>query len=68
MLSAVLLHMVKSALPVHFQTSLNAFFNGCSGMVNMAGANSLNILDLDRLVQCAIITGLSAAFREEDYG
>jgi hypothetical protein len=67
MLSAVLLHVIESTLPVNLQTGLNALLDGGSGMVNMACAHTLDILDLDALVDGAVIAWLSASLREQDY-
>lgn len=67
MLSAVLLHMIESSVPVDFETSLDSLFHGCAGVVDVAGADSLHILDLDRFVDGAIIAWLSTSLREENY-
>jgi hypothetical protein len=66
-LSAVLLHVVESALPVNLQTSLDTLLDRGSGMMNMACADTLDILDLNARVNCTIVARLSASLWEQDY-
>lgn len=66
MLATVLLHIVKASGPVDIQAGLDPFVHRGGGVVDMAGADPLHVLDLDRLVDRAIVAGLSAAFGEQD--
>lgn len=66
-LSTVLLHMVKPTLPVNLQTGLNSLLDRGCGMVDMTCSYTLHILDLDALVDGAIVAGLSASLWEQDY-
>lgn len=66
MLSTVLLHMVEATGPVDLQSGLDTFFDWGGGVVDMAGADTLHIPDLDRFVQRAVVARLSTTLWEQD--
>lgn len=66
MLATVLLHIVKASGPVDIQAGLDPFVHRGGGVVDMASADPLYVLDLDRFIDCAIIAGLPTAFGEQD--
>ena len=65
MLSTVLLHMVESTVPVNFKTSLDSLLDWGAGVVDMAGTDPLDVLDIDRFIDGTIVARLSSTFGEE---
>lgn len=66
-LATVLLHVVKASGPVDIQASLDPLVDRGSGVVDMASADPLHVFDLNRLVDGAVIAGLSTSLGKEDY-
>lgn len=66
MLAAVLLHVIEASLPIDIESDTGALLDRCSGVVDVARAYSLDILDVDGFVDSAVIAWLTAALREKD--
>lgn len=67
MLATVLLHMVEAPLPVDFEINTGAFLNWGGGMVDVTDAYSLDVLDLDGVVDGTVVAWLTTTLGEKDW-